>query len=145
MLESDFNELLEEYISSTISDKDFLTLVSAASSNPKWKQKFDEAEKMLEMSSSSFIDKSRRRFKTKFREYIETQKSKMRSIQNRNSFLTKSLIYIFAGVIITAVSLYFELFIKKTTFGMMIVLFQIISIVIILTIGVYVFFFRGKD
>jgi cell division protein FtsW (lipid II flippase) len=100
---------------------------------------------MLEMSSSSFIDKSRRRFKTKFREYIETQKSKMRSIQNRNSFLTKSLIYIFAGVIITAVSLYFELFIKKTTFGMMIVLFQIISIVIILTIGVYVFFFRGKD
>jgi len=145
MLESDFEELLEDYMNGSITDKDFLTLVSAAGSNLKWKKKFDDAEKMLEMSSDSFLVREATRFKNKVRNLIESVKTSMRNVQSAGGILTKSFFYIVIFFVIAFGGIYPQVFLKKITFGMMIVFFQIVSALTILFIGVYVFFFRGKD
>ncbi len=145
MLESDFEELLEDYMNGSITDKDFLTLVSAAGSNPKWKKKFEDAEKMLEMSSDSFLDREVTRFKNRIRNSIENVKSAMRNAQSAGGILTKSIVFIVIFFLVAFAGIYPQVFLKKITFGMMIVFFQLVSTLVILFIGVYVFFFRGKD
>lgn len=145
MLESDFEELLDDYLNGSITDKDFLTLVSAASSNPRWKKRFEDAEKMLEMSSSSFLDKGKTRFKAKVRGVIENIKSSMRRTQSMGGFFTSGIIYFFLFVVLSFVTVYTQVFYKNATFALMIVFFQIIASAAIIFLGVYVFFYRGKD
>ncbi len=145
MLESDFEELLEDYIAGTITDKDFLTLVSAAGGNPKWRKRFEDAEKALEMASGSFLDKSKARFRANIRTLIENVKASMRRVQQKQSFLSKSYFYFFIFLLVIFFGIYPQVFVKNITFGLMIMFFQILSTVIILAVGVYVFFFRGKD
>ncbi len=145
MLESDFEELLDEYISGTIADKDFLTLVSAAGTNPKWRKRFEDAEKALEMSSDSFLDKSKTRFKANMRTRIENIKSTMRKTQEKQTFFSKSYFYFLLFLVVIFLGIYPQIFIKKTSFALMVIFFQILSTVVLLAVGVYVFFFRGKD
>lgn len=145
MLDSDFDELLEEYIEGTISDKDFIALVQHASTSVKCKKKFDEAEKMLEMTSGKLTDKSKRRFKAKYREFLEEIKSTMRRKQSSGKLLTHGYIYFIVFLFLVFLGIYPYIYMKKVTFGLMIAFFQIISAVGLISLSIYVFFFRGKD